>query len=91
MKIFVGNLSFQVTADDLQSCFGEYGEVSNIDLIADRHTGQSKGFAFLEMNNNSEADKALKALNGMQFMGRAMKANQAQTKKPDKSKRRPRY
>ena len=91
MKIYVGNLSYAVQESDLQSAFAEYGNVVNVSLVTDRHSGQSKGFGFLEMPNNSEADKALKALNGAPFMGRPLKANQAEVKKNDKPKRRRRF
>ena len=91
MKIYVGNLSYTVQESDLDTAFGEYGEVASVSLITDRQSGQSKGFGFLEMPNNSEADKALKALNGTPFMGRPLKANQAEVKKTEKPKRRRRF
>lgn len=91
MKIFIGNLPFNATPDDLNNAFGQFGKVVEVDLVTDRHSGQSKGFAFIEMGNNSEADKAIKGLNGSMFMERVIKVNQVQTKKSDKNKRKRRF
>jgi len=91
MKIFIGNLPYNASTDDLESAFGKFGKVVEVDLITDRHSGQSKGFAFIQMSNNSEADKAIKGLNGSVFMERIVKVNQVQQKKPEKSRRRRRY
>lgn len=90
MNIYVGNLSYAVTEDDLRSIFAEFGEVNSVNIIKDRFSGQSKGFGFVEMPNNSEADKALKALNGSKLKNQSIKVNQA--KPPSKRpQRRPRY
>jgi RNA recognition motif-containing protein len=62
MNIYVGNLAYSVTEDDLRAAFGAYGGVMNASVIKDKMTGQSKGFAFVEMPNNSEADAAIKGL-----------------------------
>lgn len=78
MNLYVGNLPYGVTEDQLRETFAAYGEVESVKVITDRETGQSKGFAFVEMPNNSEADVAIKTLNGSQLSGRAMKVNQAQ-------------
>ncbi|MFT7222805.1 MAG: RNA recognition motif-containing protein [Cellvibrionaceae bacterium] len=91
MKIFAGNLPFNASVNDLEKVFGEFGAVAEVDLIVDRHSGQSKGFAFVQMSNNSESDKAIKGLNGSVFMDRVIKVNQVQPKKSDKSKKRRRY
>ena len=91
MKIFIGNLPYNATTEDLTNAFNNFGSVVEVDLIADRHTGQSKGFAFIQMGNNSEADKAIKGLNGSVFMERVVKVNQVQPKKPEKGKRRRRF
>jgi len=63
LNIYVGNLAFNVTAEDLRSLFSGYGEVSAVNIRKERFSGQSKGFGFVEMPNNSDADKAMKALN----------------------------
>ncbi len=80
MNIYVGNLSFGVTEDDLKEAFSPFGEVAKITLITDQFSGQSKGFGFVEMPKNSEADAAMKALNESSFKGRNMKVNQAKPK-----------
>ncbi|RME35588.1 MAG: RNA-binding protein [Gammaproteobacteria bacterium] len=90
MKIYVGNLPYSVTDDDLRETFTGYGEVAEVSLITDRFSGQSKGFGFVDMPNNSEADQAIKALNGSQMKGRAVKVNQAQPKS-DRGRRRSRF
>jgi RNA recognition motif-containing protein len=90
MQIYVGNLAYSVTEDDLREAFAAFGEVANTSLIKDRMTGQSKGFGFVEMPKNSEADVAIKALNGKSFKGRPLKVNQSVPKK-DSGPRRPRY
>lgn len=80
MNIYVGNLPYSVTDDDLRETFSQYGDVSNVQLISDRFTGASKGFGFVEMDNNSEADAAIKALNGTDMKGRRITVNQARPK-----------
>ena len=90
MNIYVGNLPYSVTEDDLKEAFAEFGEVSSASLISDKFSGQSKGFGFVEMPNNSEADAAIKALNESSFQGRNIKVNQAKPK-GDRPQRRPRY
>lgn len=84
MKIYVGNLSYSVTENQLRDMFAEFGEVESVNLITDRMSGQSKGFGFVEMLDNSEADKAMKALNNSEIDGRNIKVNQAkpQEKRP---------
>ena len=77
MNLYVGNLPYSVTEDQLQQTFSEFGEVSNVSLITDKFSGQSKGFGFIEMANNSEADAAIKALNESEMGGRRIKVNQA--------------
>ncbi len=80
MNIYVGNLSYSVTDDDLRETFSRFGEVSQVHLIKDKFSGESKGFGFVEMDDNSEADAAIKALNGNDMKGRAIKVNQAKPK-----------
>ncbi len=90
MNIYVGNLAYSVTKDDLKDAFSEFGEVSNVDIITDKYSGESKGFGFIEMPNNPEADKAIKALNESELKGRNIKVNQAKPRE-ERPKRRPRY
>ena len=77
MNIYVGNLSYQSTEDELRDLFAEFGDVVSAKLIADKFTGQSKGFGFVEMSNNSEAQKAMEELNGRDVNGRSVTVNQA--------------
>lgn len=90
MNIYVGNLPYNISEDDLKSTFSEFGEVETVNIIKDKFSGQSKGFGFVEMPSNSEADKAIKALNDTALKGRNIKVNQAKPKS-DRPKRRPRY
>ncbi|MCG6941829.1 MAG: RNA-binding protein [Thiohalocapsa sp.] len=80
MNIYVGNLPYSVTDDDLREAFSQYGSVDTVNLITDKFSGQSKGFGFVEMGNNAEADAAIKALNGTDFKGRNITVNQAKPK-----------
>ncbi len=77
MNIYVGNLAYSVTQDDLRDAFAAYGDISSVNLITDKFTGDSKGFGFVEMPNNAEADAAIKALNETPLKGRNIKVNQA--------------
>ena len=89
MNIYVGNLSFQLSEDDLNSAFGEYGQVDSAKIITDRETGRSKGFGFIEMPNQEEAENAIEGLNRKELEGRAVKVNES---KPREDRpRRPRY
>jgi RNA recognition motif-containing protein len=90
MNIYAGNLNYNVTEDDLKNVFSEFGDVSSVNIIKDRYSGQSKGFGFVEMLDNSEADKAIKALNGSELKGRGIKISQAKPRR-QRSSRRPRY
>ncbi|HFD39984.1 MAG TPA: RNA-binding protein [Anaerolineae bacterium] len=90
MNIYVGNLPYSVTEADLKAVFSEYGELENVSLVSDRFSGESKGFGFVEMPNNSEADTAIKALNDSPLKGRNIKVNQAKPR-GDRPQRRPRY
>jgi len=81
MNIYVGDLSYDVTEDDLKAVFSEFGEVDSLNIIKDKFSGRSKGFGFVEMLNNSEADKAIEALNGTELKGRNLKVNQAKPRK----------
>ncbi len=77
MNIYVGNLPYTTTEDNLREAFNAYGEVSSVSLITDKFSGESKGFGFVEMSDNSEADAAIKGLNGSMMGNRTMKVNQA--------------
>jgi RNA recognition motif-containing protein len=90
MNIYVGNLAYSVTQDDLRDAFAAYGEISSVNLITDKFTGDSKGFGFVEMPNNSEADAAIKALNETPLKGRNLKVNQAKPR-GDRPSRGPRW
>jgi RNA recognition motif-containing protein len=90
MNIYVGNLSYSLTEDELRAAFSQFGEVSSVNIIMDRMSGQSKGFGFVEMPDNSEADEAIKALNESALNGRNIKVNQARPR-GERSPRRPRY
>ena len=90
MNIYVGNLSYNVTEDDLRAVFSELGEVDSVNIIKDKYSGQSKGFGFVEMPNNSEADKAIEALNETELKGRNLKVNQAKPRS-ERSSGRSRY
>ena len=76
-KLYVGNLSYQVDASELEQLFGAHGQVLSAQIINDRDTGRSKGFGFVEMANDAEADAAIAALNGQQHGGRALTVNEA--------------
>lgn len=89
MKLYVGNLPYSVTEDDVREAFSEFGDVSEVTLINDKFSGQSKGFGFVEMPDNADADAAIKALNESSFKGRNIKVNQAKPK-GDRPQRRPR-
>jgi RNA recognition motif-containing protein len=77
MKIFVGNLSFQTTDDSLRSLFAQHGAVDEVAVITDRDTGRPRGFAFVNMANDSEAQAAIEAVNGRDFEGRTLNVNEA--------------
>jgi cold-inducible RNA-binding protein len=79
-NIFVGNLSFGATEGAVRSLFEAYGAVERVSIITDRDTGQAKGFGFVEMANNSEADRAIAELNGRELEGRALNVNEARPK-----------
>jgi RNA recognition motif-containing protein len=76
-NIYVGNLTWECTADDLLALFQEHGNVARAQVITDRETGRSRGFGFVEMENDAEAQKAIEALNGTDYQGRALTVNEA--------------
>ena len=81
-KIYVGNLPYSVTDDSLQSNFSEFGEVTSAKVMMDRDTGRSKGFGFVEMGSDAEAQTAISAMNGQQFGGRGLVVNEARPMEP---------
>ena len=80
MRLYVGNLPFSVTETELRETFSRFGEVGKVDLVSDRFSGESRGFGFVEMDDNSHADAAIKGLNGTDLRGRSMTVNQAKLK-----------
>lgn len=79
-KIFVGNFSFSLSDDELRSMFEPFGAVDNASVVTDRTTGRSRGFGFVEMSNNDEAEKAIAALDGKDTGGRKLTVNEARPK-----------
>ncbi len=79
-NIFVGNLDFAATESSVRSLFEPYGQVDRVNVVTDRETGRSRGFAFVEMADGAEAERAIAALNGMQLDGRALNVNEARPK-----------
>ena len=79
-NIFVGNLSFGVTEETLRSLFETHGTVSRANIVTDRDTGQPRGFGFIEMSNDGEAEKAIASLNGVDLAGRTLNVNEARPK-----------
>jgi cold-inducible RNA-binding protein len=84
MKLYVGNLSYNVSDDDLMQLFGQHGAVKSASVIMDKMTGRSKGFGFVEMDNDTEANAAIEALNGKEYVGRPLTVNEARPK-PERS------
>lgn len=85
MSVYVGNLSYQVTQDDLIETFSEYGKVVNVQLPKDRETGRMRGFAFVEMSSEDEETAAIEALDGAEWMGRDLKVNKAKPREDRRS------
>ena len=79
-NIFVGNLDFHIVEDDLRQLFARYGQVDRVALMTDRDTGRSRGFAFVEMANKDEGEKAINELNGSQLGGRTLNVSEARPK-----------
>jgi len=79
-NIFVGNLDFGATESSLRTLFEPYGKVERVNLVTDRDTGRARGFAFVEMTDSAEADRAIAALNGTNFAGRTLNVNEARPK-----------
>jgi cold-inducible RNA-binding protein len=79
-NIFVGNLSFQTTQDELHAAFAAYGAVDRVNIVTDRDSGQPRGFAFVEMSDSGAAQNAIRQLNGTEMNGRALNVNEARPK-----------
>ena len=84
-KIYVGNLSFNSNDDDLAAIFSQYGEVASAKVILDRDTGRSRGFGFVEMNDDNAADQAIQGVNGQEVDGRTQNVNEARPREPRRS------
>ncbi len=87
MSIYIGNLSYQVTEEDLKLAFAEYGKVNRVQLPTDRETGRPRGFAFVEMSSEAEETAAIDALDGAEWMGRDLKVNKAKPREERSSSR----
>jgi RNA recognition motif-containing protein len=90
MNIYVGSLSYDVTEDDVRDVFSPYGEISSISIIKDKFSGKSKGFGFVEMPKQEEAEEAIKCLDESDMKGRNIKVNEAKPRE-ERPKRRERY
>ncbi len=84
MSVYVGNLSYEVTEQGLNSVFAEYGSVKRVQVPTDRETGQPRGFAFVEMGTEAEETTAIEALDGAEWMGRNLKVNKAKPREENK-------
>lgn len=91
MNIYCGNLNWQTTEADLQTAFEEYGQVSSVTIIKDRYTGQSRGFGFVEMPDDSEGQAAIDGLNGKELDGRTLRIDIARPRDDNRSRNNPRY
>ncbi|NET02036.1 MAG: RNA-binding protein [Sphaerospermopsis sp. SIO1G2] len=86
MSIYVGNLSYKVTEEDLNQTFADYGTVKRVQLPTDRETGRLRGFGFVEMESEAEEQAAIEALDGAEWMGRTMKVNKARPREDKRQK-----
>ena len=84
MSIYVGNLSYEVTQEDLSAVFAEHGAVKRVQLPTDRETGRMRGFGFVEMGTDAEEDAAIAALDGAEWMGRDLKVNKAKPREDNR-------
>ncbi len=95
MNIYIGNLPYSITEDALKQAFEEFGPVESVKIIIDRITGKSKGFGFVDMTNDTEAEQAITQINGREFDGRTVIVNQARPQERRESRfsstRKPRY
>ena len=84
MNIYVGNLSYEVTQEDLQQAFEGFGQVESVKIIQDNYSGRSKGFGFVEMQDSAEAQSAIEGLDGKDLKGRALKVDKARPRSEDR-------
>ncbi len=82
MNIYVGNLSYGMSEDELREAFAAYGDVASVKILTDRETGRSRGFGFVEMPNQSEGEAAITQLNGKDVGGRSLRVNEARPREP---------
>ncbi|MDR1976847.1 MAG: RNA-binding protein [Campylobacteraceae bacterium] len=90
MNIYVGNLSYKMTEEELEAVFGQYGTVLSAKIVVDRETNRSKGFAFVEMEDDAAANEAISELNNKELGGRNLRVNEARPRE-EKPRRAPRY
>jgi RNA recognition motif-containing protein len=88
MNIYVGNVPYTVSETDLEELFGEYGQVATATIIRDRYDGRSKGFGFVEMENQEDGERAIEALDGQDMSGRPLKVNPARPREQRRESRR---
>jgi RNA recognition motif-containing protein len=88
MNIYVGNLSYEVTEEDLQNAFESFGQVESVKIIKDNYSGRSKGFGFIEMSNNADAQSAINGLKDKELKGRTLKVNTARPRNNNRDGRR---
>ena len=81
MNVYVGNLSYDLSEEDLKTAFAEYGEVTSAKIVSDRYSGRSKGFGFIEMTSDDEAKAAIEGLTGKELAGRAIVVNEARPRR----------
>ncbi|KKK97746.1 hypothetical protein LCGC14_2649660, partial [marine sediment metagenome] len=84
MKLYVGNLSYEVTEEDLRLALEQFGQVESATIIKDKHSGQSKGFGFVEMSSKAEGQSAIDGLNGKELKGRTLNVNEARPPRTEK-------
>lgn len=87
MNIYIGNLSTEVTEEDLRKAFGAYGQVESANIIKDRYSNESRGFGFVEMESKSEAQSAIDGLNGTELKGNTLNVNEARPRNDNRGRR----
>jgi RNA recognition motif-containing protein len=83
MNIYIGNLSYDTTEDELREAFESFGEVANVNILSDKYSGKPRGFAFVEMSDKSQAEAAINGLNGKELKGRALNVSEARPRTED--------